>query len=107
MHIAGFSASKSLVRGSFWLSITCTVDEEPHFPESSPLPCDCVSLSISLCLAKSGECMDELRTAESLKARVWEELWAAQEKCQDPRPLVSHSLEVLELTSAGEQHSLK
>lgn len=51
--------------------------------------------------------MDELRTAESHKARVWEELWAAQEKCQDPCPLVSHSLEVLELTSAGELHSLK
>lgn len=27
MHNAGFSVSKSLVRGSSWLSITCTVDE--------------------------------------------------------------------------------
>lgn len=51
--------------------------------------------------------MGELRTAESHKARVWQELWAAHEQCQDPCPLVSPGLEVLEPTSAGEQHSLK
>lgn len=41
------------------------------------------------------------------RQELWEELRATREKCQEPCILVSHGLEVLEPTSAGEQHSLK